>query len=73
MIMQLQWRRPDPPIITLWRGPDGALAPLQAANAPLAIPTLIGPPGAAGPQGVPGPEGPPFDFSAAVIDGGTFN
>ncbi|MEW6576189.1 MAG: hypothetical protein AB1408_07545 [Pseudomonadota bacterium] len=49
-----------------WRGPDGGIAAVVAANPPSPVPTLIGPPGVAGPAG---PEGP----VAEIIDGGTFN
>lgn len=73
MTMLLLWRQPGPPILTQWRGPGGGIAPLAAVATPAAIPTLIGPPGVSGPTGLRGPEGPPFDFSAALIDGGTFN
>ncbi len=61
--MVVQWRRPDPLILTRWRGPDGRLAPSALAVPPLPIPTIIGPPGPAGPPGLP----------ADIIDGGTFN
>jgi hypothetical protein len=66
MTMLLQWRLSEPLITLRWRGPDGGIAPVAAASAPSAIPTLIGPPGV---QGPPGPEGPIAD----VVDGGTFN
>lgn len=56
MTTLLQWRRPDPPLTLCWRGPDGGIAPVALALSPAAIPTIIGPPGAAGP---PGPAGPP--------------
>jgi len=62
----LQWRKPEPALVLRWRGPDGAIASVVAANPPDSVPTLIGPPGVAGP---PGPEGP----VAEIIDGGTFN
>jgi hypothetical protein len=63
MTMLLAWRQPGPPLTLRWRGPDGGIAPMAAASSPVAIPTIIGPPGAAGP---PGPV-------ADIIDGGTFN
>jgi hypothetical protein len=63
--MLLQWRLPDPALVLRWRGPDGGIAAVVAANPPAPVPTLIGPPGVAGP---PGPEGP----VAEVIDGGVF-
>jgi hypothetical protein len=66
MTMLLLWRQLDPPIAVRWRGPDGGIAPVATALTPLAIPTIIGPPGVAGPAG---PEGPIAD----IIDGGTFN
>lgn len=65
-MMLLQWRLPDPPLVLRWRGPDGGIAAVMAANPPTPLPTLIGPPGVAGPQG---PQGP----VAEIIDGGTFN
>lgn len=65
-MMLLNWRQAEPDIITRWRGPDGAIATILAANPPSPVPTLIGPPGLAGPAG---PEGP----MAELIDGGTFN
>lgn len=65
-MMLLQWRMPDPPIVTRWRGPDGSMATVVAANPPIPVPTVIGPPGVAGPIG---PQGP----IAEIIDGGTFN
>lgn len=65
-MMLLQWRKDNPALELRWRGPDGGLAPIAAANPPTPLPTLIGPPGVAGP---PGPEGP----VAEIIDGGTFN
>jgi hypothetical protein len=64
-MMLLQWRQTEPVIITRWRGPDGGIAAVVAANPPSPVPTLIGPPGVAG---LPGPEGP----VAEVIDGGVF-
>lgn len=64
--MLLQWRRADPAIAVQWRGPDGGIAAIAAADPVSPLPTLIGPPGVAGP---PGPEGP----IAEIIDGGTFN
>lgn len=72
-MMLLQWRMPDPPIGTQWRGPDGMIAAVVAANPPSPLAIIIGPPGSAGPVGPVGPEGPPFDINAAVFDGGTFN
>ncbi len=67
MITVLTWRRPDPPIITRWRGPTGRTAVTAAANPPTPVATIIGPPGVAG------PAGPTPDLTAAVLDGGTFN
>jgi hypothetical protein len=64
-MMLLQWRQAEPQITTRWRGPDGGIAALVAANPPLPVPTVVGPPGLAGP---PGPEGP----VAELIDGGVF-
>jgi hypothetical protein len=63
MTMLLQWRRSDPAIILVWRGPDNSIAPASLVDDPLSVPTIIGPPGMAGP---PGPV-------AEIIDGGTFN
>lgn len=60
-MMLLQWRQDKPALELRWRGPDGGLAPRMAANPPMPIPTLIGPPGVegiAGPVGPPGPIGP---------------
>ncbi|MEQ1548936.1 MAG: hypothetical protein ABL918_09870 [Chakrabartia sp.] len=54
----LGWRKPDPPIVTRWRGPDGSLAPSALAVPPQPIATLIGPPGLSGSQGATGPQGP---------------
>jgi hypothetical protein len=65
-MMLLQWRQSDPALSLRWRGPDGGIASMAAATSPIAIPTLIGPPGIAG---EPGPAGPVAD----IIDGGTFN
>jgi hypothetical protein len=53
-MIALIWRRPDPPIMTQWRGPEG-----RAANSALTIPlpqlaAIIGPPGERGPPGPPG-------------------
>jgi hypothetical protein len=64
-MMLLQWRMPDPPIVTHWRGPDGGIAAHVAANPPSPVPTIIGPPGEVGPVG---PQGP----IAELIDGGVF-
>jgi hypothetical protein len=61
-VIALQWRMPDAPITTRWRGPDGSLAPSALAVPIMPIATLIGPPGVAGPPG-PLPE---------IIDGGVF-
>lgn len=66
MTMLLVWRQASPPLTLRWRGPDGGIAPVAAASSPIAIPTIIGPPGVQGPSG---PEGP----IAEIIDGGTFN
>lgn len=66
MTMILQWRQARPPLTFGWRGPDGRIAHVAAANSPNLIPTLIGPPGVQGPAG---PEGP----LAEIIDGGTFS
>jgi hypothetical protein len=57
-MMLLQWRLNNPALQLQWRGPDGGLAPLVAANPPMPVPTLIGPPGAPGSQGPTGPAGP---------------
>lgn len=57
-MMLLQWRLHNPALELQWRGPDGGLAPMVAANPPTPVPTLIGPPGVAGPTGSPGPMGP---------------
>ena len=65
-MMLLRWRMPDPAIVLRRRGPDGAVAALAAADPPVPVATVIGPPGIAGP---PGPQGP----VAEIIDGGTFN
>jgi hypothetical protein len=65
-MMLLVWRMSAAAIVTRWRGPDGGIAPVTAANPPSPVPTLIGPPGVAGPVG---PEGP----VAELIDCGTFN
>jgi hypothetical protein len=62
-MIALRWRRPEPPIIVRWRGPDDAIAAGAVVTPPLPVAALIGPPGVAGPQG-PVPE---------IIDGGTFN
>lgn len=62
-MMLLQWRVDTPALELRWRGPDGGLAPVMAANPPTPVPTLIGPPGVAGPQGP----------VAELIDCGTFN
>lgn len=72
MTMLLQWRRPEPQIVTRWRGPDGSVMAQLFTQAPQALPTLIGPPGVVGPAGPQGPVGPAYDFSSAVIDGGVF-
>jgi hypothetical protein len=66
MTMLLVWRQASPPLTLRWRGPDGGIAPVAAASSPIAIQTIIGPPGVQGPSG---PEGP----LAEIIDGGTFN
>jgi hypothetical protein len=63
MTMLLVWRQPAPPVILRWRGPQSGIASVAAAMAPIAVPTLIGPPG------IPGPQGP----IAEIIDCGTFN
>lgn len=65
-MMLLNWRKPDPPIVTRWRGPDGRLAVSALSLGATTLPTLIGPPG---PQGPPGPS---IDFETAIFDGGTF-
>jgi hypothetical protein len=64
-MMILQWRMPEPAIVTQWRGPDGGLAAIALANPPSPVPTIIGPPG------VPGPTGPAGQFPT-IIDAGTF-
>jgi hypothetical protein len=64
-MMLLGWRMHEPAIVTRWRGPDGGIAAVVAANPPSPVPTLIGPPGVAGPVG---PQGP----VAELIDGGVF-
>jgi hypothetical protein len=64
-MMLLTWRHAEPEIITRWRGPDGGIAAVVAANPPSPVPTIIGPPGVAGPVG---PEGP----LAELIDCGEF-
>ena len=61
-MITLMWRRPDPPIVTQWRGPEG-----RVANSALVVPlpqlaAIIGPPGErgqAGEAGPPGLAGPP--------------
>ncbi len=58
----LGWRKPDPPIVARWRGPDGSLAPSALAVPPQPIATLIGPPGLPGPQG---PQGEPGSATGA--------
>jgi hypothetical protein len=63
-MMTLIWRKPDPVIVTRWRGPDGSLAVSALAIPPQPIATLIGP---------PGPPGSIEGLDGAVIDGGTFN
>ena len=65
-MMLLTWRMPDTAIVTRWRGPDGVIVAVTAANPPSPVPTIIGPPGVAG---AVGPEGP----VAELIDCGTFN
>jgi hypothetical protein len=65
-MMILQWRVPEPAIVTRWRGPTGGLPSIALANPPAPIPTIIGPPGVPGPTGMQGPV-------AEIIDGGTFN
>jgi hypothetical protein len=72
MIMLLQWRRPDPLMKLIWRGPDGMLAAQLAANPSIIVPTIIGPPGQAGLQGPAGPAGPEYNIETAVVDGGLF-
>ena len=68
-VITLGWRRPDPPIVTVWRGPDGRQAP-SALRTPLPqLAAIIGPPGVAGDRG---PVGPAPDLNTVVIDGGTF-
>ena len=66
MTMLLVWRQASPPLTLRWRGPDGGIAPVAAASSPIAILTIIGPPGVQGPSGPVGPI-------AEIIDGGTFN
>lgn len=56
-MMQLQWRKPDPAIVTGWRGPDGSLATVLAANRSPLLAALVGPPGVQGPPGNAGPAG----------------
>lgn len=53
-MITLVWRRPDPAIVTQWRGPEG-----RVANSALMLPlpqlaAIIGPPGERGPPGPPG-------------------
>ncbi|MEP7350521.1 MAG: hypothetical protein ABI668_11325 [Sphingorhabdus sp.] len=57
MNMLLLWRRPDPPVVLRWRGPDDGIVAVALAIPPVAIPTIIGPPGVAGPKGPAGPAG----------------
>jgi hypothetical protein len=54
----LRWRQSAPPVVVHWRGPDGTLAALAGEAPPLAVATVVGPPGAAGPPGNAGPAGP---------------
>jgi hypothetical protein len=68
-VITLGWRRPDPAIVTQWRGPSGRQAPRALSVTLPQLAAIIGPPGAAGDRG---PVGPPPDLSIAVIDGGTF-
>jgi hypothetical protein len=69
MTLILQWRQPDPPFFTRWRGPDGKLAASALAVPVPPLPTIIGPPGVPGPVGPPGPAG---GEAPDIIDGGTF-
>jgi hypothetical protein len=53
-MITLIWRRPDPPIVTQWRGPEGRVAG-SALVLPLPqLAAIIGPPGERGPPGPPG-------------------
>lgn len=56
-MMLLQWRQPDAALVVGWRGPDGGLAAIAAANPLSPVPTLIGPPGPPGDTGEAGPTG----------------
>ena len=47
----LQWRRPDPPVVVRWRGPDGVMLRGATDAPPTLIAAIIGPPGPAGPVG----------------------
>ena len=68
-VLTLAWRRPDPSIVTRWRGPDGRVAQNALFVPQPQLAAIIGPPGVAGDRG---PAGPPGDVATAVIDGGTF-
>jgi lysophospholipase L1-like esterase len=57
----LQWRYPDPPVVTRWRGVDAAMLAAVAREPEAPIAAVIGPPGVAGavgPAGAAGPVGP---------------
>ena len=44
-MMTLEWRQPDPPIITQWRGPDARIATSALSAGAPQLAALIGPPG----------------------------
>jgi lysophospholipase L1-like esterase len=54
----LQWRYPDPPVVTRWRGVDAAMLAAVAREPEAPIAGVIGPPGLQGPTGATGPAGP---------------
>lgn len=63
-MITLLWRRPDPAIVTQWRGPEGRVANSALVLSLPQLAAIIGPPGERGPPGPPGsateqgPQGP---------------
>jgi hypothetical protein len=50
----IAWRKPDPPLVTQWRGATGRAAASALSANETTIATLIGPPGIAGPAPLSG-------------------
>ena len=50
-VLALRWRRPDPPIVTQWRGTSATMSASLASAPETPLAAIIGPPGVPGPPG----------------------